>query len=75
MITWRQLGLHDKPIVIIDIAGYWTPLFELVEHAVVSGFAARGALQLYRVVPRVEDLLPALATAPEPALAPEPKLV
>jgi uncharacterized protein (TIGR00730 family) len=75
VITWRQLGLHDKPIVIIDVAGYWTPFFELVEHAVVSGFASRSALQLYRVVTRVEDLLPALAAAPEPALASEPKLV
>ncbi len=75
VLTWKQLGLHDKPIVIIDIAGYWTPLFELVEHAVASGFAARSALQLYRVVNRVEDLLPALAAAPEPHLVAEPKLV
>jgi len=75
IVTWKQLGLHDKPVVIVDVAGYWTPLIELIEHAVVSGFAARSALQLYRVVPRVEDLLPALAAWPEPALAPEPKLV
>ena len=33
MITWRQLGLHDKPLIIIDIAGYWTPLLELFEHS------------------------------------------
>ncbi len=75
MITWKQLGLHDKPVVIIDVAGYWTPLIELIEHAVASGFAARSAFQLYRVVSRVEDLLPTLAAAPEPALVPEPKLV
>lgn len=75
VLTWKQLGLHDKPIVIIDIAGYWTPLLELVEHAVASGFASRSALQLYRVVSRVEDLLPALAASPEPHLVAEPKLV
>jgi uncharacterized protein (TIGR00730 family) len=75
VLTWKQLGLHDKPLVVIDIAGYWTPLFELVEHAVANGFAARSALQLYRVVGRVEDLLPALAAAPEPQLVAEPKLV
>jgi uncharacterized protein (TIGR00730 family) len=75
IITWKQLGLHDKPVVVVDVAGYWSPLFELVEHAVTSGFADRRVLQLYRVVARVEDLLPALAAAPEPALAPEAKLV
>src|SRR5579872_895286 len=49
IITWKQLGLHDKPIMLVDVAGYWTPLLELIEHAVASGFAARRALQLYRV--------------------------
>src|ERR1700687_244226 len=29
IITWKQLGLHDKPVVIVDVAGYWTPLIEL----------------------------------------------
>jgi uncharacterized protein (TIGR00730 family) len=75
VITWKQLGLHDKPIVILDIAGYWTPLIELIEHTVVTGFAARRALQLFRVVPRVEDLLAALAAAPAPQREPESKLV
>jgi uncharacterized protein (TIGR00730 family) len=75
IITWKQLGLHDKPVVLVDVAGYWTPLIELVEHAVVSGFATRRSLQLYRVVPRVEDVLPAVAAAPQPEFEPEPKLV
>jgi uncharacterized protein (TIGR00730 family) len=75
IITWKQLGLHDKPIVLVDVAGYWTPLLELIEHAVVSGFAARRALHLYRVAQRVEDVLPTLAAAPEPQLETEAKLV
>lgn len=75
ILTWKQLSLHDKPIVIVDVAGYWAPLLDLIEHAVSSGFAARSALHLYRVVGRVEDFLPALAAAPAPALASEPKLV
>src|SRR5207249_47919 len=32
VITWRQLRLHDKPIVVVDIAGYWQPFQDLVEH-------------------------------------------
>jgi hypothetical protein len=75
IITWKQLGLHDKPIIVVDVAGYWTPLIELIDHTVVSGFTSRRSLQLYRVVSRVEDVLPALAAAPQPELEPEPKLV
>ncbi len=74
ILTWKQLGLHDKPIVLVDVAGYWAPLIELIGHTVASGFAAREATQLYRVVPRVEDLLPALAAAPQPAAPAAPNL-
>jgi uncharacterized protein (TIGR00730 family) len=75
IITWKQLSLHDKPVVLVDVAGYWMPLIELIDHIVASGFAPRSSLGLYRVVARVEDLLGALAAAPQPQLEPEPKLV
>jgi hypothetical protein len=75
IITWKQLALHDKPIVIVDVAGYWTTLFALIRHTVASGFASHDAPRLYDVVARVEELLPALAGAPEPARAAAPKLV
>ncbi|OIQ41020.1 MAG: Rossman fold protein, TIGR00730 family [Roseobacter sp. MedPE-SW] len=38
-LTWRQLGLHDKPIVILNVAGYWDKLRDLVEHMLEQGFA------------------------------------
>lgn len=38
-LTWRQLGLHDKPIVIVNSAGFWDPLKALVDHVVGQGFA------------------------------------
>ena len=75
IITWKQLGLHDKPVVLVDVAGYWTPLIELFDHIVAAGFAERRSLRLYRVVPRVDDVLGALASAPEPQREAEPKLV
>ncbi|HEX4108806.1 MAG TPA: TIGR00730 family Rossman fold protein [Solirubrobacteraceae bacterium] len=46
--TWAQLRLHDKPIGLLDVEGYWHPLLELVDHAVREGFIAaerRDALQ------------------------------
>lgn len=64
-ITWRQLGLHDKPIFLIDIQEYWVPLLHLFEHVIDSGFAPRNARALYQVLPRVEDLPDAVLQAPQ----------
>jgi len=38
-LTWRQLGLHEKPIVVLNTDGYWTPLKALIDHLVDQGFA------------------------------------
>lgn len=40
ILSWRQLGLHEKRIFIVDVAGYWAPLSALFEHIVNSRFAA-----------------------------------
>lgn len=69
VITWRQLGLHDKPIVILDAGGYWRPLIALVEHAIASGFARAEARRLFSVVSRVEDVFAAIAAAGPPRVS------
>lgn len=69
IITWRHLGLHDKPIVLIDNNGYWRPFVALIDHVIATGFAKPAIRGLYQVVDRVEDVLPAIAAAPKPALA------
>ncbi|MGR3495099.1 LOG family protein [Citreimonas sp.] len=38
-LTWRQLGLHAKPIVLMDVNGFWAPLHALMDHVVDAGFA------------------------------------
>jgi uncharacterized protein (TIGR00730 family) len=38
MLSWSQLGLHRKPIGLLDAGGYWGPLLELVDHAITEGF-------------------------------------
>jgi uncharacterized protein (TIGR00730 family) len=75
IITWRQLGLHDKPILVVDVDGYWRPFQALFDHVIEHGFAGAAVRRLYRRVERVEDLLPALIETPEPTRAPEPRLV
>ncbi|HLI22583.1 MAG TPA: TIGR00730 family Rossman fold protein [Stellaceae bacterium] len=58
-ITLRQLRFFDKPIVLVDIAGYWQPLIALVRQVIAAGFAAPRAERLYQVVTRTEDVIPA----------------
>ena len=74
MLTWRQLGLHGKPVIIADIAGYWAPLIGLFEHAIAHGFAATPSREFYRVVAGIEDVLPTLAALPQPPARVESKL-
>lgn len=66
VITWKQLHLHTKPIVLLDTAGYWQPLVQLAHATVEGGFAHDRIRDLFTVVPRVEDILPALASQPKP---------
>jgi uncharacterized protein (TIGR00730 family) len=37
-LTWSQLGLHAKPVGLLDVEGYWRPLIELARHATSEGF-------------------------------------
>ncbi len=39
ILTWRQLGLHDKPILLCDVAGSAAPLLRLIEATIAAGFA------------------------------------
>lgn len=61
ILSWRQLGLHEKPIFIVDVAGYWAPLAGLFEHIVNSRFAALLVPALVSFVPDVPALFAALA--------------
>ena len=37
-LTWSQLGLHDKPVGLLDVEGYWEPLVAFARHATAEGF-------------------------------------
>jgi uncharacterized protein (TIGR00730 family) len=66
ILSWKQLGLHDKPILLADIGGYWTPLRALLEQIVAEGFARPDTRRLLEVVPTVAALMAALALEPPP---------
>jgi uncharacterized protein (TIGR00730 family) len=63
VLTWRQLGLHAKPIILLDVAGYWQPLVALLEHVVAQGFADPSMRGFVQVVPDVAALTTALQDA------------
>jgi len=62
-LTWAQLGLHEKPIILLDTDGYWQPLIALIDHVVAQGFADASLKSLYKVVLDVDGVLAALPKA------------
>ena len=63
VLTWRQLGMHDKPIVLLDVESYWGPLLTLMEHVVREGFADGSIHDFYTVAPDAEAALDTLRAA------------
>ncbi|WP_299414908.1 TIGR00730 family Rossman fold protein [uncultured Sulfitobacter sp.] len=60
VLTWRQLGLHDKPIIILNINGYWDPLQQLLNHVADHGFADKSLLDFLTWVPDAQSVLTVL---------------
>jgi hypothetical protein len=71
VITWKQLGLHDKPIVILDLGGYWQPLLALIDHTIAHRFAPAATAKLFEAASNVESAFNLLERAPAPALHPD----
>ena len=63
VLTWRQLGLHAKPILLLDIEGYWQPLIGLIDHVIAEGFAEPGLRDYIGVMPDADALAAALRAA------------
>lgn len=64
VLSWRTLGLHDKPIVIVDHGDYWGPLAALLRSIVDGGFAERSHLDHLAFIGDLKDLLPTIAAMP-----------
>ena len=59
ILTWKQLRLHDKPIVMVNHQGYWDPFRALFESIIAQGFAGPETARLLTFVDDVEAVLPA----------------
>ena len=73
IMTWRQLGLHDKPLVMVNTEHYWLPFLSLLEHMIEAGFCRPEHRALIRVVESVDEVMDALHAAPEPAISVQTK--
>jgi uncharacterized protein (TIGR00730 family) len=75
VLTWIHLGIHQKPIGVLNAVGYWDPLRTLLEHAAREGFVTPDALRLLLFADTPDALLDGLAAwrpsrAVRPWLAP-----
>ncbi len=64
IITWKQLGLHDKPIVVCDVDGFWQPLEALIANLIREHYVRPEHQHLFRTVAGIDEVLPALETMP-----------
>lgn len=62
-LTWRQLGLHSKPVVVLNTAGYWEPLRALITHVIEQGFADPSLAEYLTWVDTPEAVMAYLQTA------------
>jgi len=62
VLTWRQLGLHSKPIVVVNVNGYWDPLRALLTSVVDHGFADSSIVDFIAFVSGAADAVDHLDT-------------
>ncbi|MFN4120045.1 TIGR00730 family Rossman fold protein [Acidovorax sp.] len=70
--TWRQLGYHDKPLGLLNVAGYYDALMGFLNHSVVSGFMGEWQMGLLHTNADAEALLRTLVQEAGPDQAPVP---
>lgn len=69
ILTWAQLGIHQKPVGLLNVAGYWQPFVNMLDHAVEEGFlkpAHRDLLLIDTDAARLLEACRTRRTAPTP---------
>ncbi len=60
VLSWRRLDLHRKPIVFVNLKGFWDRYYDLMAHTVEQRFTPSWVPDTWRSVDRVEDVLAAV---------------
>jgi uncharacterized protein (TIGR00730 family) len=66
ILTWAQLGIHGKPVALLDVSGFFTPLLAAIDHITDEQFVRSRHRALLQLVTTPEDLLGVLFSAPTP---------
>ena len=73
ILTWRQLGLHDKPLVVGNLDGYWNGLIAMIDGIIDARYARPSFRTYFEVVDTIDAILPRLRSAPASRTVPQPE--
>ena len=57
IMTWKYLGVHNKPVIIANINGYWDPLLGLIQHMHVHQFVRDEHMKTYVEAKTVQEVI------------------
>ena len=60
LMSWRRLSLHHKPIVFLNLKGFWDPFFKLIDHTVAQHFTPEWVPSTYGIAETTADVLPTI---------------
>lgn len=60
IMTWAQLGQHEKPMIFANINGFWDPMMQLIRHMTEEGFVHTAHRVQPKVIDKVADIVPAI---------------
>lgn len=75
IMTWKQLGIHDKPIVIANVNNYWAPFIQMIDHIIDAKFMREEDRRVTSIVKTIEEIIPAMTTAPSETFDPTSKWI
>jgi len=73
ILTWKQIGLHTKPIIIYNDQGFWDPMLGLIEHVIAGNFAPQNNRKIFKVVDNVNDMMTEIMTPESETFDPKDK--
>jgi uncharacterized protein (TIGR00730 family) len=57
IITWKQIGIHDKPLVLFNYNGFYAPVIDFVDKAVSAGLIKDAHRKLFSIAKTVDEIL------------------
>ncbi len=73
VLTWKQIGLHNKPILIYNIDGFWDSMLKMIDDVIATNFAPENNHRIFKVVNTLEDMITALNETTRESFNPEDK--